>query len=285
MNSRGGVIDNSLASNILAIVADIGMDKERLDKLIDAADDQDKITMKVLYNAVVSNLTAYNAQKSSSRLKDWHHAQTALTKSIAEMEGKYFPSERPLPNLLAVVDWMKDHGWKVSKSKLYADAKVGKIASKDDGTYSIKSIQTYAGNYLRQKGVIGKREEALGDIASLKAQAEADKLRSQADMAAINLKIKQGRFVEKDYLDQELARRAALFKNDLITFCRTSAVEIISLVSGDPDRVPDLIDHMIETMESCLNRYAEDREFKVPDYLPDYEKPTKDNEGEDDDED
>lgn len=253
-----------LAGSILSVVTDIKMDKVRLDKLIEAADDQDKITLKVLYNAVVTNLTAYNSQKTSARLKDWRHAESALLKAVSELESKYFPGDNPLPNLLAVVDWLKHHGWKVSKSKVYADAKTGRIAATPDGTYSIKSVEKYAGNYLRQKGAVGKRDETLNSIAEQKAKAEADKLRSQADMAAIKLRIAQGQYVDKEYFDRELAKRAAVFRNDLETFCRSRSAEIIAFVEGDSNKAPDLIQYLIEHIEEFLGRYAEDREFQVP---------------------
>ncbi|SEM82529.1 hypothetical protein SAMN04489760_1559 [Syntrophus gentianae] len=264
METYHGIDSGELEGLILSVVTDIKMDKVRLDKLIEAADDQDKITMKVLYNAVVTNLTAYNAQKTSARLKDWRQAESALLKSISELESKYFPKDRPLPNLLAVADWLKHHGWKVSKSKLYADAKTGKIFADSDGAYPVKSIEKYAGHYLRQKGALGKHDEALSSIAELKAKAEADKLRSQADMAAIKLKIAQGQYVEKEYFDRELAKRAAFFRNDLEIFCRSRSSEIIAFVEGDHNKAPDLIQYLLECVEDFFGRYAENREFSIP---------------------
>jgi len=264
MGTDHEIDSGELGGLILSVVTDIKMDKARLDKLIEAADDQDKITLKVLYNAVVTNLTAYNSEKTSARLKDWRQAESALLKSISDMESKYFPADRPLPNLLAVADWLKHHGWKVSKSKLYADAKTGKIIPDSDGAYPIRSVEKYAGQHLRQKGALGKRDEALSSIAEQKARAEADKLRSQADMAAIKLKIAQGQYVEKEYFDRELAKRAAFFRNDLETFCRSRSSAIIAFVEGDHNKAPDLIQYLLECMEEFFGRYVENREFSVP---------------------
>jgi len=255
---------STLCGSILAVIPDLDMEKDRLQKLIDGADDRDKITLKVLYNAVVENLKTYNASKTAARLKDWRDAESALKATIQELEAKYFPTEQPLPNLLAVVDWLKNHGWKVSKSKVYADAKAGRISARPDGSYSLKSVQTYAGNCLKQKGSAGQRDEMMSGIATDRAKAEADKLRHQADMAELKLRLAQGKFVQKDYFDIELSKRAAIFRSDLEGLVRSKASDIVSLVTGNPTRIPELIEYLLLEVEHVLARYSEDRPVEVP---------------------
>ncbi len=264
MKTDHKVDSGELGGWILAVVTDIKMDKARLDKLIEAADDQDQITLKVLYNAVVTNLTSYNSEKTSARLKDWRQAETALLKSISDMEAKYFPTNRPLPNLLAVVDWLKTHSWKVSKSKVYGDAKAGKITSNSDGTYTVKSVEKYAGNHLRQKGAFSNRDENLSSIAEQKAKAEASKMESQAGLAEIKLKVAQGQYVDKGYFDRELSKRAAIFRADLEGMVRSKGSDIAALVHGDPVRIPELIEYMLSEVETVLARYSEDKPIEVP---------------------
>jgi hypothetical protein len=241
------------------------MDQIKLQKLIDAADDQDQLTLKVLYNAVVANLTAYNSQKTSARLKDWKNAESALLKSISDLEAKYFPTDRPLPNLLAVVDWLKDRGWKVGKSKLYADAKAGKLRSQDDGTYHVKAVQKYAAAYLRQLGSAGRRDASMmDDLAETKSRSEAEILASKALIFKSKADAASGLYVLRDEFEKALAQRAAIFKADLEGFCRGRASEIINLVSGDAVRIPDLIEYMLSRMEEVLARYSEDKPINVP---------------------
>lgn len=264
MGTDHGIDSGELGGLILSVVTDIKMDKARLDKLIDAADDQDKITLKVLYNAVVTNLTAYNAQKTSARLKDWRQAESALLKSILELESKYFPKDRPLPNLLAVADWLKHHGWKVSKSKLYADAKTGKIASDSDGTYPVKSIEKYAGQYLRQKGALGRRDEALSSIAEEKADAEKRKAIADASLKEMLLDEKRKNLVDRGYFERELSRRAAIFRSDLEGMVRSKASDIAALVHGDSNLISELIDSLLNEVEVVLGRYSEDKPIEVP---------------------
>ena len=260
-----GMAGGDLCRSILSITTKSGMDKIKLQKLIDAADDQDQLTLKVLYNAVVANLTAYNSQKTSARLKDWKNAESALLKSISDLEAKYFPTDRPLPNLLAVVDWLKDRGWKVGKSKLYADAKAGKLRSQDDGTYHVKAVQKYAAAYLRQLGSAGRRDASMmDDLAETKSRSEAEILASKALIFKSKADAASGLYVLRDEFEKALAQRAAIFKADLEGFCRGRVSEIINLVSGDAAKIPDLIEFMISKMEEVLARYSEDKPIAVP---------------------
>jgi len=59
-------------------------------------------------------------------------------------------------------------------------------------------------------------------------------------------------------------------------------VGIISLVSGDGTKAPDLIEHMLDQAEGWLDRYSGDKEFTVPPPLPVTQADEKeDDEGED----
>lgn len=168
------------------------------------------------------------------------------------------------PNVLAAVEYLKTGGWKIAKSMAYQHRNEGKLRPREDGLFHLKDVLKYARTFLRRYET-GKTAWAdLDTVQQEKSRAEADKLRSQAGMAALKLKIAEQQYVEKSYFDQELAKRAVFLKNDLLTFCRSSAPEIIALVGGDAEKTPDLIEHMLDAMEDCLDRYAADREFSLP---------------------
>jgi excisionase family DNA binding protein len=54
-----------------------------------------------------------------------------------------------LSNPLAVTEYLKDKGWKVSKSTVYGHLKEGKIKS-IDGVFGIKDVEKYAGLHLKR---------------------------------------------------------------------------------------------------------------------------------------
>jgi hypothetical protein len=199
--------------------------------------------------------------------------------------SEYIETSITFPNILAVVDYLKAMGWKVGKSIVYQHRNGGKLRPRADGLYHLKDVERYARTFLRRTDTGQPACKDIDDVQQDKSRAERDKMVAQADVTQMKRDVLKGKYVEKDYLDQELARRAALLNNDLITFSRTSAVEIIALVGGDPDRVPDLIEHMIEAMESFLDRYAEDREFNVPTpVVSDIDDQNEGDEGDDGDE-
>jgi phage terminase Nu1 subunit (DNA packaging protein) len=172
--------------------------------------------------------------------------------------------DEQLQNLLVVVDWLKSHGWKVSKSKVYADAKNGRIPSTSDGAYTVKAVEKYAGNYLRQKGSFSRRDESLSTIAEQKAEADKELTQTKAALAKLKLAAAEGNLVDKDYFDRELSRRAAIFRSDLEGMVRSKGADFSAVVSGEVGRIPDLIDAMLQELETVLSRYSEERPIEVP---------------------
>lgn len=190
-------------------------------------------------------------------------------------------TEFTFPNILAVVEHLKAGGWKVAKSMAYQHRNDGKLRPREDGLFHNKDVVKYARSFLRRMDT-GKTVSA--DIDALqqeRARAETDKMIAQAEHWQIRTAISRGRYVEKELFERELARRASVFKNDIDGFVRAQASGIIDLVAGDVAKTPDLIEFMLGQAEDWLDRYAEEREFKVP-LLP---ADTTDERSEDEDDD
>lgn len=171
-----------------------------------------------------------------------------------------------LPNLLAVVDYLTGRGWKIRKSAAYKHRHEGKIRPQMNGTYKIPDVEKYAQTFLKR--LDGGGRDPRDDFQSEKQAAETEKIRAQARHWSMKASILEGRYVEKGLFERELARRAAVFKNDIENFCRSQAAGIISLVAGDAAKTPDLIEHMLGQAENWLGRYAEEKEFKLPEPSP-----------------
>ncbi|HBJ74410.1 MAG TPA: hypothetical protein DDY86_02545 [Syntrophaceae bacterium] len=187
------------------------------------------------------------------------------------------------PNILAVVDYLRAYGWKVGKSIAYQHRNDGKIKPREDGIFYQKDVDKYARTFLRRHDTGMTISAEYESVQQEKSRAEADKLKAQAEHWQIKTAIARGLYVEKDQFERELARRAAVFKADIENFIRAQAVGIISLVSGDGTKAPDLIEHMLDQAESWLNRYSSTEEFTVP--LPQPTTMSDDDEGIEDDDD
>jgi len=239
------------------------MDQTKLKKLLEVASPEDQIKLKVLHNAVVKCIRDYQADSTSAKLKDWKSAEGALDAFIDALWTEHFgDSGATLPNVLAIVEYLSARGWKVKKSAVYQHHKDKKIMPQKDGAFRIADVEKYATAFLKR--LDGVKTDLLDTIQKEKSRAEADKLTAQAKHWKIKTEILQGRYVEKDAFELELARRAAVFRSDIENFIRAQAMGIISLVGGDDTKAPDLIDFMLDQAEGWLDRYSGEKEFTVP---------------------
>lgn len=54
-----------------------------------------------------------------------------------------------------------------------------------------------------------------------------------------------------------------LLKADGENFFRAQAQEMVSIVDGDPELIPDLVEFCLKRWEGFLGRYSEKRDFEV----------------------
>ncbi len=247
---------------ICRALPDKKMDQTKLKKLLEVASPEDQIKLKVLHNAVVNCIREYKGDSTSSKLKDWKSAEGALDAFIDTLWAEHFDEDPTLPNLLAVVEYLTARGWKIKKSAAYQHHNDGKIRPQKNGAYRVSDVEKYASTFLKR--LDGAKMDALDTIQQEKAQAETDKLKAQAEHWQIRTQTLKGVYVEREAFERELAKRAAVFRNDLEGFCRSEAAGIINLVAGDSGKASDLIAYLQDRMEEFLGRYAEEREFKLP---------------------
>ena len=259
------------------------MDQEKIKRLLDVADQQDQIKLKVLHNAVIKCLKDYQADSTSAHLNDWQKAEGALEAFVIELWGKHFQDEKSLSNILAVVDHLAAQGWKVKKSSVYNHRKEGKIRPQPDGSFRIADVERYAETYLRRKD--GTESGKLDKLQERKLNAEIAKTEAQTEHWVNRARASSGSFIPKEHHERDLARRAAVFRSDLETFARSEASEIVSLIGGDAGKIPELVTWMLGRFDGFLAAYSEEREFTVP-LLPAEKDPEADldDEGEDNEE-
>lgn len=239
------------------------MDQEKFDKLIAAANKQEQITLKVLYNAVVKSVNLLNENSSAISVKDWETTKKAYEEYADKLSIKYFQEQQEtLPNILAVVDYLTAAGWRIKKSTAYKHHKEGKLRPEKDGTYKISVIGKYAVTFL--KTLDGKAKDSLEKLNEEKARVELEKEKEKLKQIQHKNKLAAGAYVPREAFEQELAKRAAMFKSDIENFIRAGSEKIIALVCGDPAKAPALIEYQLDAAAEWMNRYAGDKEFKVP---------------------
>ena len=257
------------------------MTQAEIEKILKASGPEDQLKLKVLYNAVIKGIQDYNAEPTAAKLRDWKSAEKELEEFARELNEKQNPSERTFRNLQSVLTYLTESGYKISQSKIYQDRDEGKIRPQKNGNYTLKAVEKYAS--LFAKRLDGSTSGDDEQLQKERLQAETKKAKAQAKHWEQKTKIAAGQYVPKESFERELAARASIFKTDLENFCRSEAVGIISIVTGDQNKAPDLIDRMLTRVEHFLNRYSDGAQFKAMIEIPDDQNDDADEDENDDD--
>jgi hypothetical protein len=94
-----------------------------------------------------------------------------------ETSGITKTDEMTFSNALAVLDWLKNDGWKISRAAIYLHIKEGKLHSGKDGRYLLRAVKRYARLYLRR---IDGSVKAVEGAMERKIAAEARRMEAAA---------------------------------------------------------------------------------------------------------
>ena len=164
---------------------------------------------------------------------------------------------------LDAVAFLKDRGFKVSKSSLSRDLKSGRISTDAQGNFEESALLAYAVALKEPTAVV--ENKALSSATAERLTADADLKRWQAERQKLKLEKEQGLLMLRSEHERDLAARALFFKREIENFIHLHGPGIIHLVGGDEHRLPDLIAHWEEKTADWMNSWAEEREFLPPD--------------------
>ena len=179
--------------------------------------------------------------------------------------------EKSFTNVKCVIEYLQSQNYKIKRSSVYEHAKHGKLKPKKDGIFYLSDVERYAKLFLKLKDNTLPGMVSRETTQKRRVEAETRKMEAQALHWETKTKIESGSYVEKTAFEHALSQRAMLFKNDIDTFCRSKAADIINLTGGDKDKIPDLIEYLLDQTAKWLNTYSADQEFIIPtsiDVLP-----------------
>lgn len=242
------------------------MNSQEIEKFINTLPAKEKAMVTVLHNAANATLKKYNTSHATSDLKDWQGAEVGLAELIEKLSVKDEPGpspaeERRFRNILEVVQYLKGQGWKVQKTKAYADKKAGSIMAQPDGSFLMSDVDRYI-----VKAELKKADGAdpTTDRQERKSEAETTKIEKQAAYWEHKMLVESGKYVPREQMEHELAARAAYLRTDFENFGRSRAAEMVAIVDGDPAKTPELLDFFLKSSSDWLDRYAKQKEFTAP---------------------
>ena len=103
----------------------------------------------------------------------------------------------------------EDCGRKIGQTKLFADIKAGRLRKQPDGTFKRRDLDRYAAS-LPTAGTPDKLATDAARRQREKEEQEIRRIRVAADKEEFILKVKQGQYISRDDVYQELAARAGV---------------------------------------------------------------------------
>ena len=84
-----------------------------------------------------------------------------------------------------------------------------------------------------------------------------------ADKEEFILKVKQGQYISRDDVYQELAARAVALSASLKTEFEARSLDVIALVEGNPKKSGPFVEHIEQVIDEAMNEYAKPIEIEV----------------------
>lgn len=161
-----------------------------------------------------------------------------------------------------VLEYVANQGFKVKKSKLYADIKSGLLIRQADGSFRKEDVDRYLATAKMQCPSVPAVDEAW-QLQQEKDRQEIRRIKAVADKEEFALAIKRGEYIPKAQVYMELAGRAIVLLSGLKAAYEARISEIISKCHGDIKDAPALVGLLHEIQDMALDEYGRDIEFAV----------------------
>ena len=241
------------------------MDKSRVDKILENAkvspDEKGRLT--TYYNAWIKAHKAYKDNPNAQTARDVEATYGVLVRLVEEIEDRLYPSEPPLKNLTAAVQYLQEQGWKVKKSKVYKDAKSGLLRVQPDRTVLRADLDSYilrAGlERTAQADTGGQIERGQAERLEL----ENEKLRKQVEKLEWELARDKGKYVLKEDVRTELALKIAALEAGIKHWMRTGAADLVYAVGGEAAKARVLINLFEARLDELLDEMGRMDELRI----------------------
>lgn len=164
------------------------------------------------------------------------------------------------------VERLKEEGFKISRSKMFTDARGGDLRRQPDGSILGEDLGRYvkiAG--LVKPGATEEDEDALSRLKVRQTLAEIREREAKASMAEMDERKRAGELISREEADKDMARAVTAFRASLKNFFGEKALEIIHRVNGDPLKQDELMDFFGTSTNGFFNGFAKKREIVIED--------------------
>lgn len=241
---------------------------EDLENLLQQATQHEQLELKLLHNAVVNNAKKYQENPSAVILRDWNAAKAALDETKKQLHEKYSEA-KPLEQssfseLVDVLLWLQENGWKIAKRTIFKHQKEGKITrDRDLRRFVLEDVERYARKYLRRLETGRNPLDEMSKLQDRKLRGEVRRLEAMAEKAEIELHVTRGIYINREDMERELVGRALVIDSSLRHMIKTGAAEWVDLVGGRQEAMPELINVMLASLDTVMNTFAGLHDFVI----------------------
>lgn len=186
---------------------------------------------------------------------------SAFEKSSRLLEDK-MQETKNLKDIKEVLKYIEEQNRKVRKTKLYEDVNKGLLKKQADGTFRLRDVDRYLVS-LPMLGTTDSVAEKASERQRRKEEQEIRRIKAVADKEEFDLAIKQGKYIAKEKVYQELAARAVTLSMQIKTAFEVNAIELVELVEGNPKKTNTLKQKLIDIYENALAEYAKEMDIEV----------------------
>ena len=189
--------------------------KDRFDQLLDVAAEQEQAELNILFNAKNKTAQAYNNEPTAAHEKNWAAAQRRLEKEVERLWEKYFREEPAFESRTAAAKYLADEGYRVKKSKVFADVQKGLLKVQAGGRVYKDDVDSYILRSGLEK-VAKIDPKRIEQTTALKTEKEIEKLDLQVQNLDIEIKQKTGEWIPRDEIRSAWTQRVAEVRSGLM---------------------------------------------------------------------
>lgn len=214
----------------------------------------------------------YRQEPSSARLGAWEAALSRLESFEVGRGGSLAPADdaagAPKDETCATTreaaDYLREHGWKVGKTKIAESVKNGLLARNAQGLFPQSTLDAWAKKHCVPLAGVVNRDERLEKLAERKMAAETELAETRTRLKKLEEREQTGQVIEAAQAYRILAQLTAQLRNDIDNFIYGKVPESVKICRGDDARIPDLIEWWLEAKAQWMNRYMRHWRDKQP---------------------
>lgn len=161
----------------------------------------------------------------------------------------------------AVLEYLRDCGRKVAKSKLYNDVKAG-LLLKHKGGFRLSDVDVYAQS-LPLTSAPKEDGDRIKRLTQRRQEATIAKIEQETERIRFKGEVERGKYIPREDVELELASRALVLESGIKQAVEMNVLDLIHLVEGTPNKSQEFLERFEEMLNAALNEYASTAEFEV----------------------